>query len=383
MARHKAPKPATRRPRGDGSLYQRRDGRWCVALQLPPAFPGAPRRRKVIYAATKEEVRQKRSAWEASQKPIITPGKSTFGALAAEWLANVAEMRVSAGALRTYRADLARATAINGLLLKSLTTKHIQECIAGIARTVSACAADSTYRKIRRVLEYAVTTEKLAQNPAQLVARPRVSHRDPTPYDAQTAQQFIAAIRDHPYEAGFWLSLCGLRAGEACGAPWDAVDWDAGTLQIRQQAKGANTTTIIDTNLKTKSSRRLVALPAPALDALRRARERWRSEAVARRPDARGLIIASPRGMIVHPASYHGVFKAVLRAHNLPTVRLHDLRHTYATLAMDGGASSRAVQAQLGHAHPSMTFAYTHPTVDGQRRAADAYTTALDRVAQR
>ena len=51
----------------------------------------------------------------------------------------------------------------------------------------------------------------------------------------------------------------------------------------------------------------------------------------------------------------------------------HDLRHTFATLSVDAGASPRAVQAQLGHVSPDMTFAYTHPTQEGQARAADAY----------
>lgn len=125
-----------------------------------------------------------------------------------------------------------------------------------------------------------------------------------------------------------------------------------------------------------------MALPPQAIAVLRAARERWLAEAVARTPDARPLIVASATGRILHPASYYDAFVAVCQTAGLPHIPLHDLRHTYATLSMEAGANPRAVQAQLGHTRPNMTFAYTHATPEGQAKAAQAFGESVTRKAE-
>ena len=328
----------------------------------------------MFYGADEDEARARRIAWQASEKDTPAPAtRGTLGALHTHWLDDVVAIRVRASTLRAYRVALAHMAPLDTIKIDKLTTETIQRQVAEITRTVSPDAAARALDKLRSALAYAVKAGMIKRNPADAVEGPRLTRRKPNPLTAPEAQTFINAIAGHVHEAGFWLSLCGLRSGETCGAPWDAVDWERHTITVRQQAKAEGGTVILTSDLKGKGSARIVHLPELAMDALRRAREHWRQEAVARRPTARDLILASPRGMVLHPATYYGKYAAVLKAAGIPRRRLHDLRHTFATLSIDGGASPRAVQAQLGHTSPDMTFAYTHPTQEGQARAADAY----------
>lgn len=370
-------KKEQRRERGEGGLYCRKDGRWCAVLDLPREFPGGPRRRKIFYGATKEEARDRKMAWAVGTKEApTTSAKGTLGELLDFWIANVQALKISENSLSTYRVSFKHLKSITGYQLNKLTNTQIQTCIATIARKVTPQVAARALMRLRQALKFAVKTGRLKSSPADAVESPRYSRRLPNPLTAEQVYAFIDAVAGDLFEAGFWLSLCGLRSGEVRGACWGDIDWAAGTIRVERQAKPKpGGFKLGDT--KTKSSVRTVYLPPQALEALERARAAWRLVAMTRKPELRDLIVLGRRGGILPSSSYARAYTKVLKTAGIPHRALHNLRHTFATLATNAGAAPPAVQAQLGHKNPDMTFAYTHPTPEGQSRAAATYGEAI------
>lgn len=378
MPRKAAPK---RRERGDGGLYQRGDGRWCASADIPPAFPGGPRRRKVFYGATRDEARQKLYAWSSGGAAVMTATtKGTLGAFLAFWLDDV-KISLAFHSRRSYRARIDHCAPLHATQLDKLTTAQLQAHIAYLHRTHSAYVAGQVLALLRQALAYAVRIGRLRSNPAINVERPKHTPKAPRPLTIEQALAFTDTIHGHAYEAGFWLSLCGLRTGEVRGACWSDVDWQASTIVVKQAAKNAPGGSELGTT-KTKSSMRTVYVFPQALAALASAREHWRQTVMTRRPEARDLIVVSKRGGILHANTYRHAYTVVLKAAGIPHTALHNLRHTYATIASNHGASPRAVQAQLGHARPDQTFGYTHTMPEGQQRAAAVFGEALTRKAE-
>lgn len=372
-------KKEQRREKGEGGLYQRGDGRWCASLDLPAEFPGGPRRRKVFYGATREEAREKRMEWQVGTKKIPEPSvKGSLGEIIDYWLDNVKAFNIEDVSLEAYRNSLKHTKPIQHIQLPKLSSEQIQTCIAKIARTMGAATAALTLRRLNQVLRYALKTKKITYNPAESVEAPRHTKKAPVPLTSEQAQAFIDAVTGHRLEAAFWLSLCGLRTGEVRGAQWDDVDWEAGSIRVQRQAKRKIGGMKLG-KTKTESSVRTVYLTPQAMSALRRTRELWRQEALARVPEARNLIVVSVHGKILHYSTYTQAYTVLLKRAGIPHTALHNLRHTFATLAIDSGASPSAVQAQLGHKTPDMTFAYTHPTNEGQSRSAEVYGEAIQK----
>lgn len=374
MPRHK--KQAPRREKGEGGLYQRGDLRWVASIDLPPEFPGGPRRRKVFYGATKDEARNKRIGWVAGQKEAPrTFAKGTLGEFLEYWLANV-KLNLAYSSRRTYRACLDHLKPLYHIQLDKLTNEQIQTHIARLTRAKSPYVAKRVLSKLHQALTYAVKTKRIRVNEAAVVEAPTHTPKKPEPLSTEQALKFIELVFGHIYEVAFWLSLCGLRTGEVRGAAWSDIDWEKGTIRVARQAKREKGPEITG-KTKTESSVRSVYLPPQAIAALRRARELWRETALARSVETRDLIVISKRGRILPATTYSSAYASVLKRANIPHRALHNLRHTFATLATNNGAAPPAVQAQLGHKRPDMTFAYTHPTPEGQSRAAQAYGEAI------
>jgi integrase len=381
MPRHKK---QARREKGEGGLYQRADGRWCAVLDLAREFPGGPRRRKVFYGETRDDAREKRMAWQVGAKATYTDdephARGTLGELLEYWITNV-KLNLTDGSVRAYRICITHLKPLAGKQLDKLTHKDIQTHIARLTRARSSYVARRVLSKLRQVLDYALKTDRVRRNEALRVEAPRHTRRKAVPLTREQALAFIETVAGHTYEVAFWLSLSGLRSGEVRGAKWADVDWRQGAIQVERQARQITGGSELG-KTKTEKSVRLVFLPDQAMAALRFAREAWLQTAIARTPDARDLLVVSKRGKILPATTYSAAFAAVLKRAGIPHTKLHDMRHTFATLAIDAGASPAAVQAQLGHAHPDMTFAYTHPTTEGQQRAAGLYGEAIKKRAK-
>jgi len=193
----------------------------------------------------------------------------------------------------------------------------------------------------------------------QRVATWRDTGKLPSPVMIWTPTQ-TGRFLDHTHDASDRLyalyhlvTFTGLRRGEACGLHWDDLDLDASTLTVRWQLVQLGWTTAIDTP-KTTDSEATVALDTETVAVLRTHQHR---ERLAAGPAwiRTGLVFTTPAGDRLHPADVTDHFHHLAAQAGLPPIRLHDLRHGAATMALAAGVPMKVISARLRHSSPHFT----------------------------
>jgi integrase len=190
-----------------------------------------------------------------------------------------------------------------------------------------------------------------------------------TPTQTGAFLDHIAAADDDWYALYHLVAYRGLRRGEACGVHWTDIDLDGAQLSVRWQIAQLGWATALKAP-KTDSSEDIVALDAETVTVLRAHRTRQRKQRLAAGPAWKdtGLAFTTPIGEAVHPADVTDHFQHLARQAGLPPIRLHDLRHGAATLALAAGVDMKTVQAMLRHSSITIT--------------ADTYTSVLPELAR-
>jgi integrase len=390
--------PATGRQYGRACprLAGGRHGSWYVRLELPAGLDGRRRRiRRGGYPS--------RAAAVAVLARLRAPRPGDTGArmlTVGDWLAHwlVSRTATAPSTVRGYAAHvrLYLAPYLGEVLLGELSVAQVQAMFAAIIRQhqalgtpVSAATLTRIRATLRAALNDAIRRGLLTENPAAKAELPRA--RRPraviwTPYrieqwrrtgerpavavwTAQQTAQFLHSIEEHRLYAAYHLiALRGLRRGEAAGLRWCDIDLDGKTAVITQQLQQYDGRLAICPP-KTAHSTRVIALDHTTVAALRAHRDRQRAEAGAYGPGYRtsGLVFTNLNGDPMAPDRLTRTFRALATGAGLPPVRLHDLRHGAATLALAAGVDLRVVQEMLGHSSIVLT--------------ADTYTSVLPAVA--
>lgn len=219
-----------------------------------------------------------------------------------------------------------------------------------------------------RAFKDAVKWGRLARNPADAADPPRASSSgrpESVTWTAEQLRTFLAGTRDNRHGTAYLvLATTGLRRGEALGLRWRDLDLDAGRAAIRQTVIAVRHTPMLGTP-KTAKGRRTVTLDNGTVAALREHRKR---QAVERLQMGSGwvdhdLVFAHIDGAMLHPERFTRSFSDAVKRSGLPTIRLHDLRHGWATMALSAGVHPKVVQERLGHANIGVTLdTYSHVT---------------------
>jgi len=351
-----------RRGQGEGTLYQRPDGKW--AAQLDMGWYDGKRRRRSLYGATRREVVEKlraaRKAVDAGLQP--TSDRLTVAAYLADWLdATRATVRPSTwtryrGMVRTHHVP-----HLGRIPLSKLTPGDVERMLrdmAGSPRTRHHARAI-----LRTALARAVAHGLILRNPAALAAPPRVEHREVESWDAAQVRTFLESVRGHRLEALFTIAVVtGLRQGELLGLRWSDIDLATGTLTVRHALQRVNgRLQLVET--KTPRSRRTIPLPELAVRALRRAQDG---------PMVGTHLFTTPSGSPLYGTAVYRDFLDATDAAGLPRIRFHSLRHTAASLLLAQGTHPRVVMEMLGHSTIALTMnTYSHVIPALERDAAD------------
>jgi integrase len=259
------------------------------------------------------------------------------------------------GAQRLATLDAARLGALYG----ELSTSGRRDGKGGLsARSVRYCHAILSH-----ALGDAVRWGLLPRNPAELVDPPREAKPEMRVWGADEVRRFLAHVADDRLYAMWALLIStGMRRGEACGLRWDDVDVQRGTVAIRR-ARVAVGYDVRLSEPKTARGRRLVGIDpvtAAALGAWRKAQLEERLRAGEVWQDG-GWVFTDEVGRPLHPQTVTVSFRRHAAAAGLPPIRLHDLRHTAATLALTAGLHPRVVADRLGHSSTQLTMdTYSH-----------------------
>jgi integrase len=359
-----------RRGNGEGSIFQRDDGRWAATLAVGYDDSGK-RLRKTVYGNTKKEVQDELAKLQhrKSTGVLTNASKVTVGQYLDRWLDDVARLTVKASTHRRY-AELVRLHVkprIGGVRLHRLTAGDVQGVYSAMEQAgLAPRTRQFVHAVIRKALSNAVRWGLLVRNVCEQVSAPRAPKPTMRVLTMEQAAAFLAAAGKDRLSAMYVLALTvGMRQGEMLGLQWADVDLKAGRLSV--------THTMTDTGEltepKTAKSRRLVELPAMAVEALWSHKRAMLAEGNAASPF---VFCDTQGGYLRRQNVLRRSFRPILKAAELPTIRFHDLRHTAATLMLAEGIHAKVVQEVLGHSTIAITLdTYSHVLPSMQRDAAD------------
>lgn len=188
---------------------------------------------------------------------------------------------------------------------------------------------------------------------------------------AQLSTLLASSRNSHWYPLWVLLGTAGLRIGEALGLKWSDVDLDWGRVQVRRALQRQRGCGLVFVEPKSYRSRRMVCLCRLAVEALSELRRSSDGE----------LVFLNRRGQAQDSSSVTDALKVALERAGLPQIRVHDLRHTTATVLLEAGAHPKLVQDLLGHSTVALTLnTYSHVTAGLSDQAARAVDKALDEV---
>ena len=362
-----------RRGNAEGTIFQRKDGRWVAAVS------GAEGRGRVYrYGKTRGEAAEKLTkALKAVQDGLPVPGeRQTVGQYLETWLDKSAKPSIRPMTYASY-ACLIHIHLIPELGHVPLAKLSPQQVQALLNRKLASGLAPRRVAMIRGVLRTALNQALrwglVARNVATLVSPPRAAHFEVRPLDPAQARTFLATVRGDRLEALYTVALAlGLRQGEALGLRWDDVDVEAGVLHIRHALQR------IDSKLqlvepKSARSRRTIVLPDVVRDALRahRVRQAEQRLGVGAEWEETGFVFTTAFGKPLNDSNVTHMFQRHLARAGLPHQRFHDLRHACASLLLAQGVSPRVVMELLGHSQITLTLnTYSHVLPGLQKQAA-------------
>jgi integrase len=396
-----------KRSNRDGTIRKRRDGRYEGRVLL--GYRDGKRVRPSFYGETRDSVRREiQKAIRDWDRGLIVGGDAqTVEQFLNVWVEDTAKPRLRPRTYAGYKHHVEKniVPGLGKLPLRTLTPQHVQRLLnakseAGLApRTVAGIRA-----VLRAALNDAVAWNVLDRNPAQHVRPRRPERAEAVTLSPEQAKKLLATAKDHWLGPLISVALAvGLRLGEALGLGWNDVDLENKTLRVTRALQRVSTAAALSqpcldadalvrtTRKSTKSrlefvepksrtSRRTVRLPDFAVKTLKEhrvAQKVHRMAAGAEWLDT-GLVFTTPLGAALDDSKVRKEFHGLLRKAELPRMRLHDLRHTCATLLIAQGVHPRIVMETLGHSQISITMdLYSHVTSTMQAEAASKMDVAI------
>jgi integrase len=325
-----------------------------------------------------------------SGAPVV-PSQETVGQYLTRWLDVAAKPRLRPQTHTEYQRIIENDITphIGRRRLVKLSPMDVQRLYADLlagrrgtnagtrqGRALSPRSVRYVHAVLRSALKQAVTWRLIRHNVADAVGLPKQRRQEMQTLSKEQAGAFLKAARDDRWYALWALLLgSGLRLGEALALKWDDVE--GGTLQVRRSltwtVKGADPAWVLQAP-KTDKSRRSVALPAFVVEALRAHRVAQAKERLLLGEEYvdGGFVFATFVGTPIRPSNVlRRSFKPILAAAGLPNIRIHDLRHTCATLLLAAREHPKVVQERLGHASIALTLdLYSHAVAGMQEEAA-------------
>lgn len=375
-------KTTTRNAQGAGSIRQRPDGRW-EARYTVGSDPGTGKPiRKSIYGATQQEVRKRLTAAlnQLDTGTYHAPDKMRLGAWLDEWHKNYC-----VGILKPYTCTAYEVAIrlhikpqLGAVRLSDLTAGHIQRMIQAMTTAgYSPKTCKNIHGCLSAALEQAIKDGKMAANPCTGAKLPKMVQKEIRPLSVAQMAALLDAAAGDPFEDVIFICLfCGLRKGEALGLSWRQVDFERDRLTIDQQLYRQTTQSGGYSISSTKSGgSRYIDVPDFVMEVLRRVRQQQRTNRVAAGPvwkNAWDLVFTNPIGEHLDMGTMHRHFKKIAAAADMPDARIHDLRHSFATLSLAIGDDVKTVQSNLGHTTASFTLQrYIHASEQMKKDSAN------------
>ena len=363
----------SKRVNGEGSVNKLANGRWRAAITVGFHPKTGKQLRRYRVRRTKREAvaalddLRRRHA----QQPLAATPK-TLDEFATAWLSTKAS-QVEERTLESYRGTLQRHVlpALGRTKLEDIRTYTVQKHLDHLAVTVSPKTSNYTRTVLKILFNQAEKWEMIARNPLNGTVRKTHQVRAATLWNADEVRRFLAAAQNHRLYALFYLTLLtGLRIGEVLALRWSNLNED--TIVVERSVETRNGR-VIESDPKTRSSRRIIAIDPGTLAVLAEHRGRQRTELTdlgMREDEQPERMFTSRVGTTINASNLYNVWNALQRRADVPHARFHDLRHMHLSMLVGQGIDVRTVADRAGHADPVLTMRQYVHAFDAQRKRA-------------
>ena len=384
-----------RQPNGRSSVYLGKDGYWHGRITVGLRNDGSPDRRHVMSRNKATVVqRVKDVEYKREQGDLHKPGENwTVEQWLTHWLDEITAPYVKVNTLAGYRVAVNHhlIPGIGKHKLTKLKPEHLERLYLRMLKTetksgtlTKPATAHQVHRTVRTALNEAVRRGYLTKNPATLARTPRIEETEVEPYTIEEVRRLFLSAATSRNGARWVIALAlGLRQGEALGLQWADVDYETQTLAIRRsrlrpvyshgcggecdrQRAGncpqrVNDRPATDTT-KSRAGRRQIGLPDELCALLKTHKARQDAERLRASQlwTQGGWMFATETGEAINPSTDSNHWKALLTVAEVRDGRLHDARHTAATVLLFLGVNERMIMGVMGWSNPAMINRYAH-----------------------
>jgi len=343
----------TRRGHGEGSIYQRKDGRWVGMLELE-RHPDGRRNRRTIYGKTQAEVIDSIATEKRKLKLglDLKPQRFTVAAQLDDWL-STASPKKSVNTISVYRWAIGHLNS--GLGRERLDKLTPSTVTRFFNQKIEDGLAPASVNRLRSVLNQALRQAEIdgivGRNVATLTDAVPQGYTTSRSMTESEAKSLLSATTNHRLGALFLVELTmGLRPGEAAGLTWAKVDLDTAVLHVRYSMKN-NAGKLELGEVKTRRSLRSLSIPTLTLESLIRRRQQQRIERLAAGPAWHGndLVFCTAVGAPLDPSNLRRTLDKVAAQAGLGHWTPRELRHSAVSLMSAAGVLIEAISDQVGH----------------------------------
>jgi integrase len=352
------PRSRKRRARGEGSVYQRKDGRWVVQVEL-----GDGKRKQFYVKSEREGLKKLRQVQhELEQGTLATGPQQKLGAYLEDWIENVHKDKLRVSTYVKYKKLIKYVVAdLGDIWLQKLEPQHVQRFYARKLHKdkLSTKTVHEIHGVLHLALKNAVRWNLVSRNVCDLVSAPRVVSREAIPLTIEQAHALLECIKGHRLEVLLALAVVtGIRRGELLALRWSNIDFEHQYVLIARTVDYINGYGYVENEPKTAAGKRRVHLPDFLIDMLKQHRKQQLEQSLKIREEweDRDLVFTDLQGGYFNPRYMDKLFKKLLREAGIPNIHFHDLRHSAATILISMGVNAKIIQEVLGHSDISITL---------------------------
>jgi len=360
---------------------------WYVVIDLPRDSDGKRRQKWHGGFGTRREAEAARAkiVHEFNIGTYVEPNSTTLSEwVHLHWLPSIVS-RVKPSTFDSYRRNLELHVLprLGSRQLRQLTPSMLNRLYADLLSDghlrkpggLSAKTVRYIHTILHKALADAVDAGLVAVNVAERSKPPKPRSRPAAEigfWKAEELSVFLELVRGHRLEAAWRIAaMTGMRRGEVLGLRWKDIDFDAARISVRQTLVSVSYRVIVSTPKNHRA--RVIDLDPDTNQLLKAHRDAQRLERAELGADYRDgdLVFCMEDGTWLHPDSFSQAFGRLVAKTNLPRIRLHDLRHTHATIALKAGVPIKVIAERLGHENPAFTMKqYAHVIPGMQADAA-------------
>ena len=373
---------AKKRANGEGSIRKRADGRWEGRYTAGYHPETGKHIIKNVLSKTQAECKAKlKKVIEESQSlDVGRADEYTVATWLRSWYDIYAKPNIRVATADRYHLMVEQYTIprIGNIKLTKLTAHDLQKLYKELMENgridrksghgnpgLSSTTVHGIHMTLHNALDRAVKEKLILSNPTENCIIPKIEKQEMKILHPDHISSYLNAAERRNALPMFYLELVsGLRKGELVALQWSDLDEANCTISVSKQASWDTEHRLILSRPKTGNSIREVSIPQDAVELLKQEH--------TKHPDNPWMFPSGRTGEMYHPDSVVTLHKRILKDAGLEHIRFHDLRHTFATLALQNGVDVKAVSSMLGHYDAGFTLrTYTHVTRQMQQKAAE------------